>query len=175
MPGVIILRFSMLLVYSFSELFHPVHVSVTSIEYIEEQSYFSVSFKIFTDDFETILFTKYGVELKINEDSQPEDQIPYFNRYISDSFHFAVNDGNRMDLRFERKGKNEDSVWLYYSFTGHQQVIESATIHNAIMMDMFEDQMNLLIFKYLDFEKGYQFTKDKVDLRIELNREAGLQ
>ena len=154
--------------YGFSALFHPVHVSVTSIEYIEEQNYFTASFKIFTDDFETILFTKYGVELKINADPQPEEQIPYFNRYISDSFHLMVNDGNKMDLKFERKGKSEDSVWLYYSFTGHQQVIESATIHNAIMMDMFEDQMNLLIFKYLDFEKGYQFTKDNVDLRIEL-------
>jgi len=169
MPVTFILKISFLLAYSFSGLFHPVHVSVTSIEYVEDQNHFSVSFKIFTDDFETILFNKYGVELKIDEDPKPEDQIPYFNRYISDSFRFMVNDEGKMDPRFERKRKNEDSVWLFYSFTGHQQKIETATIRNAIMMDMFDDQMNLLIFKYLDFERGYQFSKDKVDLIIELN------
>lgn len=169
MPVTFILKISFLLVYSFSGLFHPVHVSVTSIEYIENQNHFSVSFKIFTDDLETILFNKYGVELRIDDDTKPEDQIPYFDRYISDSFHFMVNGKGKMDPRFERKRKNEDSVWLFYSFTGHQKKIETATIHNAIMMDMFDDQMNLLIFKYLDFEQGYQFSKDKVDLIIELN------
>lgn len=157
------------LVCSVTGPFHPVHVSVTSIEFNEVQKSFSVSFKVFTDDFETILLNKYGVEIKIDEDPNPEEQIPYFNRYISDSFFFAVNDEGKMTPRFERKKINEDSVWLFYSFTDHQQEIESATIHNAIMMDMFDDQVNLLIFKYLDFEQGYQFSTDKRDLRIELN------
>ena len=169
MPVTFIFTISFVLVSSLSGLFHPIHVSVTSIEYVEDQKNFFVSFKIFTDDFETILFNKYGVELKINDDPNPETQIPYFNRYISDSFRFMVNDEGKMDPRFERKRKNEDSVWLFYSFSGNQQKIESATVHNAIMIDMFDDQINLLIFKYLDFEGGYQFSKGKVDLRIDLN------
>jgi hypothetical protein len=80
-----------------------------------------------------------------------------------------VNGEGIMDPRFERKRKNEDSVWLYYSFICQELEIKSATIHNTIMMDMFDDQTNLLIFKYLDFERGYQFNRDNVDLTIELN------
>ncbi len=170
-----ILKISLILSYNISGLFHPVHVSVTSIEYMKDQKSFSASFKIFTDDFETILLNKYGVELTIDENPEPEDQIPYFTRYISDSFHFAVNDEREMNPQFERKKRNEDSVWLFYSFSCHKQMVESVTIHNAIMMDMFEDQMNLLIFKYLDFEQGYQFNKDKTDLTIELKHFTGLR
>ena len=164
-----ILKIIFFLVYAFSGSYHPVHVSVTSIEFFEDRKNFSVSFKIFTDDFEAILFSKYGAEVKIDEDPHPEEQIPFFDRYISDTFLFLVNDNLKMSPRFERKKINEDSVWLFYSFAGLEEKIESARIHNAIMMDMFDDQVNLLIFKYRDFEQGFQFTRDKTDVRIELD------
>jgi len=65
----------------------------------------------------------------------------------------------------DKKDVNEEAVWLYYSFSCKYQ-IRTASIHNAIMMDMFDDQKNLLIFKWNEFEKGYQFRKGKEDVII---------
>ena len=45
--------------------FHPVHVSITSIEYIEGKNSFEVSFKLFWDDFEAIIASKYDVLLNL--------------------------------------------------------------------------------------------------------------
>jgi len=168
MTGLIIIRIFLWVVTCLPVIYHPIHVSVTSLEYLEDEELFSASFKIFTDDFEAILFRNYGVKLKIDEDPKPESQIPYFNRYISESFYFIVNEDKKMIPLFERKKVNEEAVWLYYSFKCSQS-IKSVRIHNALMMDMFDDQTNLLIFKYFDLEKGYRFKKSKMDIQIEID------
>jgi hypothetical protein len=156
------------LIPGWTDFVHPIHVSVTSIEYKEEEEQFQASFKIFTDDFETILSRTFGVTIKINDDPNPEEQIPYFDRYINKSFKLIINEDNQLVPEFRFKKINEEAVWLYYSY-GCRIKPQSATIHNAIMMDMFDDQTNLLIMKFNDLEKGYQFKKGSRDITIKFD------
>jgi hypothetical protein len=72
---------------------------------------------------------------------------------------------------YERKSINEEAVWLYYNFPCKTSV-HSIRIHNAILMDLFDDQKNLLILKFGDFEKGYEFRKEKQEISIRLNKES---
>ncbi|MFC2121950.1 DUF6702 family protein, partial [Bacteroidota bacterium] len=44
---------------------HPLHVSLTNIEYQKEDKTFKIAFKIFTDDFEEILNRKYSVVMNL--------------------------------------------------------------------------------------------------------------
>jgi len=71
--------------------FHPVHVSVTSIEYNKEEEIFLVSFKVFTDDFETNIERKYGVNLNLGKENELKNASEYFSRYFRESFSFIVN------------------------------------------------------------------------------------
>ena len=147
---------------------HPIHVSVTSVEYSREENRFFTSFKIFTDDFETILAMKYGVTLKLGTNAELEKQEQYITKYITDSFGFFINGDVRLEPQFERKTMNEEAVWVYYTYKCNKDVA-SIKIRNEIMMDMFDDQTNLLIFKYYDFEKGYRFKKNNREVMIKID------
>ena len=74
-------------------VFHPVHVSVTSMEYNEGENIFLVSFKVFTDDFETIVEEKYGVNLNLGKEDELENadeylKIPMYG--FTESFNISV-------------------------------------------------------------------------------------
>ncbi|MCK4700488.1 MAG: hypothetical protein KAT38_09145 [Bacteroidales bacterium] len=149
-------------------VFHPVHVSVTSMEYNKGEKIFLVSFKVFTDDFETIVERKYGVNLNLGKEDELKNADEYFSRYFGESFSFIVNGEELRELVFLEKKMNDIAVWLCYKYpiSGN---IEEVEIKNVIMLDMFRDQSNMLIFKYNDFEKSFIFNREKVKIQFQLN------
>jgi hypothetical protein len=147
--------------------FHPVHVSVTSIEYNKEEEIFLVSFKVFTDDFETNIERKYGVNLNLGKENELKNASEYFSRYFRESFSFIVNGEELKEPVYLEKKMDDISVWLYYKYPTSGNV-EEVGIKNAIMLDIFRDQSNLLIFKYNDFEKGFIFNSKKVKIQFQL-------
>lgn len=147
-------------------VFHPVHVSVTSMEYSKGEKIFLVSFKVFTDDFETIVERKYGVNLNLGKEDELKNAGEYFNRYFRESFSFIVNGEDLKEPVFLEKKMNDIAVWLYYRYPISCSV-EKVEIMNIIMLDMFMDQSNLLIFKYNDFEKGFIFNRNKITIQFQ--------
>jgi len=147
-------------------LLHPVHVSVTNVEYKTENELFEVSFKIFYDDFETIIAHRYNVQLYLGLANERKDKDVYFTKYVTDNFTFIA-DGDFLLPEF-RSGKiNENSIWLYYTYSNTADVSE-IIILNRLMMDLFDDQTNLLLFKYGSFEKGYSVKRGKEKIVIDL-------
>ncbi|MCK4344743.1 MAG: hypothetical protein KAX05_05595, partial [Bacteroidales bacterium] len=114
-------------------------------------------------------FNKYGIHLRLGNEDELKDQQIYIDRYISESFQFVVNRNKRLNPEFEGKRMNEEAVWLYYRF-GCKQKVRSASITNSILMDLFNDQTNLVIFKSIDFEKGYRLTNIKRNIIINLTK-----
>ena len=146
-------------------IFHPVHVSVTSMEYNKGEKIFLVSFKVFTDDFETIVNRKYGVNLNLGKEDELKNAKKYFNRYFMESFIFRVNGEELKEPVFFEKKMNDIAVWLCYKYPTPGNV-EEVEIKNVIMLDMFMDQSNLLIFKYNDFEEGFVLNREKIAIRF---------
>jgi len=144
-------------------LFHPVHVSVTSIEY--NQTGFDVSFKIFYDDFESIVAEKYNVRLNLGKPDEMENKANYFTRYISENFAIRVNNGPPLSLKFKSSKLVEKSIWLYFTLDCKENV-NKVELFNRVMMDMYNDQMDLVMFKIGTFEEGYTFrhSKDKIEI-----------
>ena len=134
---------------------HPLHVSVTNIEYNQEKKTFALAFKIFTDDFETIIFNKYGVELKLGKEDELQDYEKYINQYVFEHFCIEINEKNKK-LRFKHKKMNDIAVWLYYDFKNKEN-IKFVAITNSLLCDLYKDQTNLVIFNYFDIQKGFSF------------------
>ena len=147
-------------------VFHPVHVSVTSMEYNKGEKIFLVSFKVFTDDFETIVERKYGVDMKLGKKDELKNANEYFSRYFRESFSFMVNGEELKEPVFLEKKMDDIAIWLYYRYPISGNV-ERVDIKNIIMLDIFRDQSNLLIFKYNDFEKGFIFDRGKVKIQFQ--------
>ena len=149
-------------------VFHPVHISVTNMEYNKGEKIFLVSFKVFTDDFETIVERKYGVNLNLGKEDELENADEYFSRYFRESFSFIVNGEELKEPVYLEKKMNDISVWLYYKYSISGNV-KDVGIKNIIMLDIFMDQSNLLIFKYNDFEEGFVFDRKKNTIWFQLD------
>ena len=136
-------------------VFHPVHVSVSNVDLFPDQGEVQMSVKIFSDDFENIIKQKYGVQLEITKQVNPGADTSAINRYISESFSLSVN-GTEIDkLKYVNTQLNEEAIWLYYEYY-HTGKIDSIKIINSVMMDMFVDQINLVIITCRDNQNGYR-------------------
>ena len=139
------------------------------MEYQDTDQEFKVAFRIFYDDFESIIGIKYGVQLRLGTPYEMQDGPVYYTRYISEKFIFEA-DGQMLKPEFQYKEIIDFSIWLYYKYQCPED-IQRMVIKNELMMDMFDDQTNLMIIKYRDFEKGYTLRKGKENIDIHLGND----
>ena len=72
-------------------ILHPIHISVTNIEYIENEKNFIVAVKIFTDDLESVINKKYNIELNLGKSNENTEYKKYLDKYIKEHFKFIIN------------------------------------------------------------------------------------
>ncbi len=149
-----------MLLSSFLSVNHPVHVSVTNMEYITEESKFEISFRLFLDDFEEIIAQKYGVKLNIGKKSELKNSNEYINKYVYEHFSAKFNDKNINSKKIIlKKKKVEDvTIWLYYEIK-YKPVLKNVEIKNSLMTDLYKDQKNLFIFTYKKKQKALTFNR----------------
>jgi len=124
-----------------SSRFHPVHVSVTNMDIDPEAGQLKVSIKLFSDDFEELIYRKYGVRLNITSQEDPGDKIEAVNRYITEAFRCKVNGKDPVLLEYTESKVGEQAIWLYYIYD-HIGRIKKMEIVNTLMLEKFEDQTN---------------------------------
>ncbi len=139
-------------------LFHPVHVTFTSIEYIREKSSFNVFIRMNFDDF--LADSKLNGEITLTENKSGSNYVLFdvMEKYLKEKIALKVNEeqltGKLLDLN---KLDNEISMNLEYK-TG--KTPESITVKSLIMTDLFNDQANMVIIRVNDFEEGVKLTPD---------------
>jgi hypothetical protein len=144
----------------FSILFsaHPVHVSISSVEYISGTHAFNVFVKIWEDDF--LSDYKHTFSRQLNLDSLNKFSLDkeIAMKYINDKIQIIAGDkkltGNINNLEVSDA---EIKFNLTYKFKGK---VDSFTIRNLLMTELYQDQNNMLIFKYEGIEEGIRFTSD---------------
>ena len=149
---------------------HPIHVSVTNIEYFSGKNKFEISFRLFADDFQKVILQEYDFKINLNNLKTNTKSYKYVNKYITEHFILKINDKEIEKRKFIfKKSKLEDTtIWLYYEikFYGNAKKIN---INNTLMLDLFRDQNNLLIFTHGKKQKALKFTnkKTKQEFNIE--------
>ena len=146
---------------------HPVHVSVTNLEIQSENNSISLSFKVFTDDFQLMIDQLYNVKVDLSENGNYDLHKKQIDNYLKDNFTL-INNGK--ELIFTNIGikTNDEAVWFFYK-TKINKDLKSFVIRNSLMLDLYPDQKNLLILKYGEIERGYQFNFKKKEITINLD------
>ncbi|HSH52962.1 MAG TPA: DUF6702 family protein [Bacteroidales bacterium] len=137
-------------------MMHPVHVSFTNVEYLQDKNEISVSFQLFTEDFELLFFHLYEKEFKLSKLESVQRFQGKIDQYFNHHFKLKHDD---LDLKLENKEikTTEEFTWFYYRIPLKEQLPQEVTIQNTILFDLFFDQKNLLIIKNGSTEHGYQF------------------
>jgi len=147
---------------------HPVHVTLLSIEYSGEKRLFEAFLRIYYDDYMLDYKLLTGNEWKFNINGNKEEAIIYLTGYLKErvqlksgkaSFDLIINDINLSD--------NELNIYMQFKSDGKSK---GFTVRNSILADIYNDQSNLLIFRYEDFEEGVKLTPEKREHEFDIKK-----
>jgi hypothetical protein len=146
------------LIFSIWFAFHPVHVTLTSIDFIPERESFKVFVRMYFDDF--LLDSKVSGEVFQKERFSCDDSVSvrFMEKYLSDKVEIKVND-KRLSARLLDMNMvdNEVSMNLEYDYGKKPK---SITVKNLIMTGLYSDQANMVIVRINDFEEGVKLTSE---------------
>jgi hypothetical protein len=140
--------------------FHPVHVTLTSIDHVAGTDSMKVFVRMYYDDFlrDYKLFdTVSGSQNEFSVSrSFPADKM---NNYLDEKVNISVNNkllkGKLLNLVV---ADNEISVNLLYKTVKKPK---SVSVTNLIMTGLYSDQANMTMIKIDDFEDGVKLTPEK--------------
>lgn len=145
-----------LLVWLCPLLMHPVHVTVSSAEYNANKQELTFSVKFFYDDLETILNKKYNANLKLlPQKTVSSNEQLLIEKYINENLNFVINKKQKT-AKIIKSQYNYDALWVYLQVPKVKK-INTLTVKNKLMLDLFRDQTNLFIYKDNVREIGTQF------------------
>jgi len=140
-----------ILLLTLAVFLHPVHVSLTGIDYNSANRTYTIFVKVYSDDLESDMRLSPGC---VNGPfSTPDEQ---YSNYLCDRVEIRE-DGKK--LGFKLTGTVSDG--LEHRFTieakGGSRV-KTVAVVNRIMIRLYDDQANMVLFRFNDTEEGYKFT-----------------
>ncbi|AXT60793.1 hypothetical protein D1816_10675 [Aquimarina sp. AD10] len=138
---------------------HKFYVSVTQIEHNKEQQTLQIISRIFIDDIEDLLKTRYDESLTIDTTKDDPKLDEYLKKYLDQKIKIKVND---KDIAFNFLGKEyEDDLMICYLEVQNISSLEEINISNEVLMDVFEEQQNIVHVKKENQRKSLILEKGK--------------
>jgi len=154
-------------ILTFFAISHPVHVSLMSVEYAEKSNVFNVFLKLYSDDFILDYRLLSGDTTNINfVESNEKTEILVF-KYLDAKIQIFA-DGNKLEGKLIKLESSEGELKMDMIFNNKKRS-KNYLVKNFIMTDLYNDQSNLLIFRYGDYEEGIKLTPEKQDHIFKVN------
>lgn len=147
-----------ILFFSIWFLFHPVHVTMTSIDYVPEMKSYKVFIRMYFDDFLRDCHLEAGdiQNKQFSENNSTSRDV--MEKYLKEKIVIKVNEEQLSGkLKEMNLADNQISMTLEYG-AGKQP--KTITVKNLIMIGLYSDMSNMLIVKINDFEEGLKLTSD---------------
>ncbi|WP_439881551.1 DUF6702 family protein [Pontibacter sp. MBLB2868] len=125
---------------------HDFHTSITDIQYNPRTKSLEVALKVFTDDLEKGL-SRYA-KSKVVYDSNSEKQQQLLAGYVKQNFTVALAKGKQLNYKVLGSEAETDAVWIYLEVPVQNASVQQLYVKNAVLTDMFADQMNIVNFNY---------------------------
>jgi len=142
----------LLIISLLSSFSHPFHVSVCDIDFSQASKSIQVSQRVFIDDLEKVLSKKYQINLIIDDKSQAAVRDSLIEAYIFENLQLLV-DGKSKKRVYIGNEIEEDGMWCYIEYEGVKK-FSSLEVRSTVFLETFEDQANIIHFKYNDYEKS---------------------
>jgi len=132
-------------------LLHPVHVSLTGIDYDTANRRWSLFVKVYSDDLEADM----NLGSSSGEEFTGEEQDRYI-QYLADRI-IIMEDGRQLEMKL----LNDETDGLEHRFNitavGAKR-FTGVTVMNRIMTRLYDDQANMVLFSFDGIEEGDRFT-----------------
>ena len=148
MPLVITYTAALLFLFQpFTALSHPLKLSLSEIEYSEEEELLTVNLRLFlTDVNEALVFDPDSTELRFCQPDEPPTADLLLLDYLNNYFYIEAN-GEQAPLEIKTKKLKGEGIntALGVTFEHPQKApLKSLKIKNAVFTDLFYDQTNII-------------------------------
>lgn len=148
---------------------HPVHFSVTNVEYNKDKQGFEIVLKLFKSDLETALSLQFGLKFADAGKNVIQADQKILQQYIDLHFKIRVN-GKGVHVVYRENKVSGDDIWLYADCKYKNKVQELA-VDNSLITEVYDDQTNLLILGYMSQQNGIRLDKTNTNFRIKIDQD----
>lgn len=148
------------IIYSLLILLHPIHLSVTEIQYSEKDKAVQITSRIFIDDLELSLRNKLkqpDLDILQPKNGLTIDQMAA--DYLKEHLKIKI-DGKPQILKLLAH-EIEDVALVFYIEIENVKKIKSLEVHNDVIMETHEDQSNIVHVTYKSPIKSVRLLRDK--------------
>lgn len=139
---------------------HKFYVSVTQVSYSAEAEALQITSRIFIDDFENVLATRYGAALHLATREEASDADKYIEKYLQTKFVLRIN-GRETAYRFLGKRYDNDIVVCYMEIPEIPPgSIKSVEIQNEMLTDLYDEQKNIVHLLINDIRKSFVLVRE---------------
>jgi hypothetical protein len=141
-------------------MLHPIHVSVTEINYNDKSKSLQITSRIFIDDLELSIQKQLKEEsLDILEPKNGKTTDQLISEYLSK--HLAVKlDGKTAKIRYLAH-ETEDLAVICYLEIENIKKLKTLEVTNDVIQEVHADQSNLVHITYKGPVKSYRLTREK--------------
>ena len=138
---------------------HPIHVSVTEIEFDKKEAALEIMMRVFIDDLElTLRNNLQQPELDIVHPGKGQTTDQLCRDYLKE--HFRISLDNTMQKTNYLGHERESEAFVFYIEVKNVKEWKSITIHNDIIMATHHDQSNLVHVYVNDTVKSLRLTRN---------------
>ena len=143
-----------------SSVAHKFYVSVTNVNYSQKDTAFQITSRVFIDDLEDVLSERYDIKAKLATAEEAKVASEYIEKYFKTKFVVEIN-GEKVDYNFLGKSYDNDVVICYLELPNIElSETKSIAIQNEILTDLFEEQQNIVHFKWKGQKKSFVLIRD---------------
>ena len=138
---------------------HKYYVSITKIDFVEEQESLQITSRIFIDDLEDVIRERYNQEIVLDVNEESEMVEFYIESYLKEKVSIKIN-GENVILNYLGKEYENEILFCYLEIM-NIKAIKAIEITNTILFDKFDDQKNIIRLKINNKNKSFMLTRDK--------------
>lgn len=147
---------------------HKFYVSVTNVNYSKKDKAIQITSRVFIDDLDKLLLERYDLESQLDTENESPLADEYLEKYLRSKFVIEVNDTT---TSYDYIGKKYDAdVVVFYIEVPNidLETIKTVQIENEMLMDLFEDQQNVVHFKFGFDKKSFVLIKSRTKGMLKL-------
>jgi hypothetical protein len=121
---------------------HKYYVSVWQFDHKPDKEKIEITGRIFIDDLEKMLKTKYGKAFNLATDKELPETTATIQKYLADKITVKVN-GEAKTLTWVARETDDDILVCYLTVPAPKK-ITSVEVRNTVLQEIFREQQNLV-------------------------------
>ncbi|MES2544969.1 MAG: DUF6702 family protein [Bacteroidota bacterium] len=139
---------------------HKFYVSIYQINYAPEKKMLQITSRIFSDDFNAVLYKKYGKKTFLGESGETPEDVVLMKKYLSENVSIKVN-GQVKAINYLSKEVENNVIICYYN-SKEITKIKTLEIQNTALFDLNLEQQNIIQTNFNGKKQSLLLTPDNI-------------